>query len=341
MMGFDLLRPELLWLPPLALLLLAVGWWGWRKRGRELSLLVGERQLARFVRGHSRGRSLMRVFLATGAFGMTALAALGPVRGYTEQEVARQGLDLVVCIDTSRSMLAEDLRPSRLERAKREVLGLLDRLRNDRCALIAFSGDARDVAPLTHDRRTLASLLKYVSPEDNRRGGTDLAAAIDRALELFDGRTGAHEAICLLTDGEDLEGRTSEVVARARERGIRIFVVGIGTEGGGKIPIATAGGGQAFLLGPDGNEVVSRLDTQSLARIAESTGGDFLSAERSPTPLEDLYEHRIARLEGRELESGLRRVPHDRFQWPLFLALACMLGEGGLRERRRAPKEPR
>jgi Ca-activated chloride channel family protein len=239
-----------------------------------------------------------------------------------------------VCLDTSRSMLAQDLRPSRLERAKREVVGLLDLLRGDRVALVAFSGDARDVAPLTRDKGTLAGLLAHVSPDDNREGGTDLAAAIEHALALFDGRTGAHEAIVLLTDGEDLAGEGAKQAEEARKRGIRIFVVGVGTEAGGKIPVME-GGKAAFLRDPDGNEVVTKLERASLERLARSTGGEFLSAEQSPTPLEDLYRARVARIEGREIESGERRVPYDRYQWPLALGLLCLLAELGLGDRRR------
>jgi Ca-activated chloride channel family protein len=331
--GFELLRADLLWLPPLALVVLVVGVWGLRRRVHEMRRLVRPPRLAAFLPGYSRNRAWTRLFLAALALALIGFSALGPVRGFTQRDVVRRGLDIVVCLDTSRSMLARDLRPSRLERATREVVGLLERLRGDRCSLIAFSGDAREIAPLTHDRSTLRSLLGYVSPADNRRGGTDLATAIERALEMFDGRTGAHEAIVLLTDGEDLEGRAAELAGKARERGIGVYVVGIGTEDGGKIPVLDARGRESFLIGPDGEEVVTRLAGESLRAIAERTGGAYLSAESSPTPLEDLYTSRISKLEGRELEGGKRRIPHDRYQWSLALALACMLVECGLRER--------
>lgn len=338
MIDFDLLRPELAWVPLSALVVLAFGLRGLVASRHELLALVDGRQLARFLPEGSRARRLARLVLACGGLALLGLAAIGPVRGYTFREVKRTGLDLVVCLDTSRSMLAEDLRPNRLERAKREVVGLLERMKDDRCAVIAFSGDAREVAPLTHDRSTLRALLSYVVPEDNRRGGTDLAAALSSGLAMFDGRTGAHEAVVLLTDGEDLEGRALSIADEAAGRGIRVYVVGVGTEGGGKIPIQEPDGHSAFLRGPDGEEVVSRLDAASLRAIAERTGGDYLSVEQSPTPLEELYAKRISRLEGRESAEGTRRVPHDRYQWPLVLALACMLLECGLRERRsRAP----
>jgi Ca-activated chloride channel family protein len=226
-------------------------------------------------------------------------------------------------------MLAQDVRPDRLTRAQRELAGLLDRLKGDRAALLAFAGDVREVAPLTHDRETLKSFLATLSPDDNLKGGTDLGGALTRALELFDGKTGAHEAIVLVTDGEDLSGQGLEVARQAAERHIKVFVLGLGTEGGGKIPTGTG-----FVKGPGGVEVVSRLGAESLRQLAEVTGGDYLSVEMSPIPLEELYEKRVSRLEGRELEGGQERIPHDRYQWPLSLAAVFLLLEVALRERR-------
>jgi Ca-activated chloride channel family protein len=334
--GFELLRPSLGWLLLLAPLSLWVGWGGLRRARAELALWVAERMRGRFLPGRSRTRAGLRLGSGAAAAFLLALALLGPVRGHTYRAVAQKGLDLVVCLDTSRSMLAQDLRPSRFERARREVVGLLDRLRGDRVALIAFAGDARDVAPLTRDRQTLEGLLGFVSPEDNRAGGTDLAAAIEHALAMFDGRTGAHEAIVLLTDGEDLAGKAGSQVEEARKRGIRIFVVGVGTEAGGKIPVLEQGR-PAFLRDPEGNEVVTRLEGQSLVALARATGGEYLSAEQSPTPLEDLYAARIQRIEGREIEGGERRVPYDRFQWPLALAFFFLVLEFAIPARTRAP----
>jgi Ca-activated chloride channel family protein len=332
--GFDLLRPGLLGLLVLGPLVLVVGLWSVARRRRDLGLLVAARQLERFLPELSFTRARARVVLASAAALFLAFAAVGPVRGYTQREVARRGLDLVLCIDTSRSMLAQDVRPSRLERAKREIRGLFDALRGDRVALLAFSGDVREVAPLTSDTRTLASLLDYVTPEDNQLGGTDLAAALQHALDLFDGRTGAHEAIVLLTDGEDLAGRGKEVALEAQKRGIRVYVVGIGTVEGGKIPVVGRDGRESFLRDAEGKEVVTRLEPATLEELARSTGGEFLSTLASGTPLEDLMRLRISRLEGRDLTATTRRVPHDRFQWPLVLAVACVLGELALIERR-------
>lgn len=334
--GFDLLHPENLAALGGAALVAVAGWIGLRARARARARLVAPRQLDRFLPERAPGRAGWRVALAAAAALFLGCALVGPVRGYTEREIRRRGLDIVVCLDTSRSMLVRDLRPDRLTRAKREIAGLIDRLRGDRVALLAFAGDVRRVAPLTHDRAALRAFLETVDPDENRVGGTDLGAALEAALSLFDGRTGAHEAIALVTDGEDLEGRARAVADEARERGIAIYVVGMGTEGGGKIPVVDADGRERFVTDADGQEVVSRMDGTSLRELARSTGGEYLAAERSPTPLEELYDERIAHLEGREYGVRLRRVPHDRFQWFLVLALGAMFVESALRERRRA-----
>ncbi|MCH2106131.1 MAG: VWA domain-containing protein [Planctomycetes bacterium] len=328
--GFELLRP---WATPLLLVAAALGVLGvvslaWRARSR--ARLVSERHLRRFLPDFSMGRARVKVILAMlGAVGM-GLALLGPVRGYTLREVQRRGVDLVLCLDTSRSMWVQDLKPDRLSRAQREMRGLLELLEGDRVGVIAFSGDARLVAPLTHDRTTLTHFIETLSPEDNMRGGTHVGGALDRALELFDGRTGSHEAICLLTDGEDLEGGGLQAAELAAERGIRVYVVGMGTSDGGKIPL---GGG--FVRDETGQEVVSALNGETLRAIADATGGEYLSAETSPFPLEELYEKRISRLDSRDLWAGKVRVPHDRYQWPLVIALACMITGFGMREQRK------
>lgn len=333
LLGFDLLRPQTAIVLCIAPLVLLQGWAALRARAKARRALVSERLEPRLLPRYSHTRAWARLVLGVLAVFFLGLALLGPVRGYTLRDVQRKGLDLVVCVDTSRSMLVQDVKPDRLTRAKREVVGLLDKLKGDRAALLAFSGDVRQVAPLTHDRATLGAFVNTLSPDDNRQGGTDLGAAIDEALTLFDGRTGAHEAIILITDGEDLQQKGLEAARRAKERNIRVYVVGMATAAGGKIPDPE---GRGFVRDDTGKEVISTLGGESLQAIADQTGGAYLTAQSSPIPLEEIYEKRIATLEGRELVAGKERIPHDRYQWPLVIALACVLLEFGLRERRAA-----
>jgi Ca-activated chloride channel homolog len=329
-LGFDLLRPELTAWALLGPGLLVLGWLSLRWRARARRRLADPHQMARLYPDFSPGRARARVALAASAGLLLALALLGPVRGFTWREVERKGLDLVICIDTSRSMLVPDMGgESRLERAKQEVSLLLDRLKGDRVALVGFSGDARDVAPLTRDHAATRWFLDSLSPLDNRIGGTDLGVALGHALELFDGRTGNHEAIVLLTDGEDLEGSGQAVAADAAARGIRLYVVGMGTADGGKIP----DGARGFVRGVDGREVISKLDSATLEAMARQTKGAYV-AGTTPLALEKMHDRYIATLEGRSYDQGREKIPHDRFQWPLVLAVLCMLLEAGLSETR-------
>ncbi len=331
-LGIELLRPgDVLWGVLAALALAVLGVLGLALRRSGLARLVDPRQFARFVPGFDPGRARWRVVCAVAAALALGLALTGPVRGYTLRDVERRGLDLVVAIDTSRSMLVQDLSPSRLERAKREVKGLLDRLSGDRVALLAFAGDVRDVAPLTHDRRTLAAFVEGLDTNENLVGGTDVGAAIDRALALFDGATGAHEAIVLLTDGEDLAGGATQAAERAKERGIRLYIVGMGSSEGGKIPDGQGG----FVRDEEGKEVVSALEADSLERLSKITGGDFLTTARAALPLEELWEKRLTKMETRELWAGKERIPHDRYQWLVAVAALFMGVETAVGDRRR------
>lgn len=324
----------------LALVCVLVSLWARRSRRRRLEKLAPEPHLLRWVGPLGSGRASL--VLGSLGLGFAALALVGPVLGHVERAVERRGVDLVVCLDASRSMLARDERPDRLSRAKREIAGLLENLQGDRVALIAFSGEAQRIAPLTGDRLALEQLLDTVDPEDFQVGGTDLGRALEMALELFDGRTGSHEAVVLVTDGEDLEGRAAEVAEQAGQAGIRVYVVGVGTREGGKIPTVDARGRESFARDAEGAEVVTRLETETLERLARASGGEFLSTESSPTPLEELYRRRIANMEGRGFEGGIERLPLDRYQWPLAAAV-LLLGLSylvGLRrsERRRGAR---
>ncbi len=322
------LRPDYVWWVLGAPLLLLVGLVGLLARKRALARLVSARHRLRFLPSYSGLRAILRVLLAAGAVFLLALSLLGPVRGYSLREFERKGLDLVFVVDTSRSMLVQDLAPDRLTRAKREIRGLLEELRGDRAALLAFAGDVRQTAPLTHDRHTLGAFVETLSTDDNTQGGTNIGAALRSALDLFDGRQGAHEAIVLITDGEDLEEEGLNIAEQAAETGIKVFVLGMGTVEGGKIPA-----GRGFVRDETGSEVVSKLESKTLRDIAEASGGTYLSARDAAFPLLELYEKRITELEAANLWAGKLRVPHDRYQWPLVLAVICMLLEVGLREK--------
>src|SRR4029077_2286357 len=243
-------------------------------------------------------------------------ALAGPMWGFRWEKVHREGIDLVVALDTSRSMLATDVKPNRLVRAKLAVRDLVAEARGDRLALGPFAGTAFLQCPLTLDVGAFLQSLDAVEVGIIPRGGTALPAAIDTALQALEGHEGQHQAIVLITDGEGHEGDLDAAIARAKERGVRIFTVGIGTSEGELIP----GEGAAFFKDRKGQVVKSRLDEATLERIAVDTGGVYLHAAGAGLGLAELYRDHIATLEKRELESTLERRYDLRYQIPLAVA---------------------
>ncbi|MEL6712293.1 MAG: VWA domain-containing protein [Planctomycetota bacterium] len=349
-LGFDWLRPGAAWFLALALLPALIGLRRLSRTQRALRLLCEPRHLHRLfptlkAPRHARGegilrwlrrRALLRAGLAALAALFFAAAYVGPVRGYALVPAATRRIDVVVVLDTSRSMWVEDVAPSRLGRAKNEIVALLDAMRGERAGLIAFAGLARSVAPLTQDMRTVRYFVERLSPNDNRKGGTDIGGALRLALERFEAADGGGtQAIVLVTDGEDLTGEGLAAAGEAKERGIRVHVLGMGTEAGGKIPDGEGG----FVVDPDTREeVVSRLESSSLEAITDATDGIYLEAKGRVLPLEELYARAIQPMEGRNVVDGKERVPRDRYQWLLVLGVACALLSAALVDSRRRPR---
>ncbi len=321
--------PLLLALPLLWLALFALEQAGLRRLAR----VAGAR--APFLAADlcQRKRRVRRGFFL-GACLLALLAALQPTWGEGARTLERRGADLLICLDVSRSMLAPDLAPTRLERAQQDIRQLCERARGDRFGLVACAGEAQLIVPLTRDLESFASLAEAAGPLSVGRGGTDLGAALACALEALGGRSGEHEAVLLLSDGEDLEGRGAEVARACRERGITVHCVGFGSALGSKIALAEAGG-EAFLRDRSGAEVVSALDAAGLRRIAEAAGGEYLEAAATAAPLLDLYEARVLEGARRAFEAEVLRGRENRFQWPLAAALLLWLLELLLTDRRR------
>jgi Ca-activated chloride channel family protein len=302
------------------------------------------------LRGRARGRARYGAVLAEvvpvpwrRALNLTAVAALllvaamEPLLGKEDVAVERRGLDLVFCLDTSRSMLARDLQPSRLERAKRDIKAVLPELvGGDRVGLVAFAGQARLMVPLTHDLESFGHLLDRVDTDAVRVGGTDLAAPLQKALDLVEAGQEATSVVVLLTDGEDLAGAGLQAAHRVRERGIVLFAVGYGSTRGSKILIE-ADGQEAFLKSGRGDEVVSAMDADGLRRMAEATGGELLRADAMPLPLVELKRKRFDPRLARSYEAGSEMLHKTRFQWVLLPAWLLLLFEmaiaGGRRRR--------
>ena len=234
-------------------------------------------------------RAVYRVLLRVAALLLLAIAVAGPKWGFHWQEVHREGIDLIVALDTSRSMLATDVKPNRLERAKYAIMDLLPLLQGDRIGLVAFAGTAFLECPLTLDYSAFESSLRSIDVGIIPRGGTAIATAIDTSLEAFDARQGKHEAIILITDGEDHEGNVKEAAQRAAEQGVKIFTVGIGTAEGDLLPLGQDG----FVKDRSGQVVKSRLNDETLKDIALTTGGAYVQGLGPSLGLDQVFRDRV------------------------------------------------
>ena len=324
--------PIWLALAPL-LVLLSVGLvaLGWRKRSHLLAQFAASRLLDTLTEKASLQRRAIKAALIVAAIGTLALALARPQYGVEWSERKARGLDIVFALDSSKSMLATDLRPSRLERAKLAILDLIDRLESDRIGLVAFAGQAFLQTPPTLDYGAFRESLQATDPSILSRGGSDLGRAIEEAAKAFPAGNNV-KVLVLLTDGEDLGGQAVDAARAAAAEGIQIFTIGIGTPEGEYLRIRSEQGIEEFVRDADGQPVRSQLDESTLQQIAQLTNGSY--TRLSGGALEALYASVLATLPREERKSELEEVPLERFQWLLAAALTFLLLEMLLRNRR-------
>ncbi len=248
--------------------------------------------------------------------------------GKTWRDVPQKGIEVVFALDVSRSMLAQDLLPNRLERAKQDIKDLVNEMKGDRVGLVIFAGEARRKTPLTNHYEDFKQMLDEVGPHNLDRGGSDLGAAIDLAAKSFLEKTADHKAIVLITDGEDHESQPLEAAKKVhQEYGIRIFTIGLGDASqGALIPLATRERGESFLE-HQGEPVRSKLNGQILQQIATLTDGAFIPAGTKQVDMAAVYQRFIAGIDQRDFETARVNVYTPRYQWFLGGALACLVIE--------------
>lgn len=323
--GFFFVHPErwVLLLVPIVLLGLGLSVHGRRRRARMRYADTGAHEiLLADAAPFGRVRQLVFAFFALLAI---AFAALEPAAGWTMAKVERRGVDLVVCLDTSRSMLAEDLAPSRLARAKRDLLALLPEMTGDRIALIAFAGRTRIICPLTHDLAAFEALLDVTDTTSARMGGTDIGGALRAALALLPAEHSSSQSVLLLTDGEDLEGEARKEAELVRKRGVHLHAIGYGSPRGAKIPSDEGAGEGAFVKDERGQDVITKLDAEGLRDVAQACAGSFLLAEAVPLPVVEIFEKRVRPMAQRQFEAQDRRRPRSRFQIFLIPGIVLLL----------------
>jgi Ca-activated chloride channel homolog len=324
---------HLLGLLPILLALYAYGFW---RQQRTLGAFVELPLAARLLPGVDRPRRWAKALCVVGAVACLVVALMQPQWGETEEDVPRRGRDLVIVLDVSLSMLAEDAPPNRLEHAKRLVRELVETVRAEgghRLGLVTFAGRAALQSPLTLDYGLFLERLAEAHPARVPIKGTLIGDALRQTVRALGGLEPDYTDLVLITDGDDHGSLPDEAAAWLADQGIALYVLGVGDpRGGAHIPLED-GNGRSTFLRYEGLEVSTRMHSDLLAGMALRGKGVFLAANHGEAPLARLYADRIAELPRRQIDAYSRTVAAERFQWFVLAALLLLGAEMVLRER--------
>ncbi|MDD2456536.1 MAG: VWA domain-containing protein [Kiritimatiellae bacterium] len=305
--------------------LLGVVWlWLFRRARLRLSLLVSPAMRSRLMPKDRALRFYAQFALVMAGLAFLLFAVARPQWGRRDEKVMTRGRNLVIALDVSRSMLARDVHPNRLERAKTDIMDLIEDLKGDRAALLVFRNKGSLVCPLTTDYAFLRQALDGATPESAPRGETDLGDAIRKSLEALDPALDEYNAILLISDGEDLKGDALESAREAARRNIPIFTVGIGDTAGATIPDTDGQGVQKH----KGAAVQTRLTAETLAAIANASNGRYIplgTAGTAHTTLGAIYRRHLRQLAAKEQQEMIENRYQERYQLFLFPAILCIL----------------
>ncbi|MFQ5715921.1 MAG: VWA domain-containing protein [Nitrospinales bacterium] len=308
--------------------------WRERKKSRLRALFCNIAILPKLLNPMSLKRQKTKaVYLVLSVF-FLILALTEPRWGFQWEDLKQEGVDIIVALDVSSSMLAKDIKPNRLERAKRKVKDLIQMLDGDRIGLVAFAGASFVLCPLTLDYAAAEIFLDIIDTDLIPVPGTALDQAIRVSVKAFASEDKNSKALILITDGEDHGGGGLEAARSAKERGVKIFAIGIGQELGTPIPGYDGG----FKKDKSGEVVLSKLDESSLQRIALATGGSYVRSVTGNMDLNKIYLENVKQtIEKRQLKTSRRKLWQERFQWFILPALLFLIMEFFVNERRSKP----
>lgn len=295
--------------------------------------------LSKLMHSYSPRRRNLKYFLIILSYIFFVIGLANPQIGKKLEDFTRKGVDIIVALDVSASMLAEDIKPNRLEKAKHEVSQLIDLLEGDRIGLIAFSGIAHVQCPLTLDYSAAKLFLSIMDKDIIPQPGTAVGEAIKKAIPAYNSEDRKHKVLILITDGEDHESDPLEAAKEAEKEGVIIYTVGIGSVQGVPIPVYSTRGTQSgFKKDRQGNVVTTKLDVLTLQKIAYQTGGKYFLASSGEAELDAIYDE-ISDMEKKELISKRFSQYEDRFQIFLLIGLILLILEILIPERKRVKKE--
>jgi Ca-activated chloride channel family protein len=327
--------PEWLWGLGLIPLLIALFFRAERRGLRRLQEFVSARLLPQLAGTVNRPRRIIRFTLQLLGLALAIVSVAQPRWGYTFQDVKRKGLDLLVAVDTSRSMLSNDVQPNRLERVKLAVQDLISELQGDRVGLVAFAGRAFLQAPLTIDYDAVIEAINDLDTKTIPEGGTNISSAITLATQSFGKSATGNRVLIIFTDGEELSGDAVKTAKEAADAGVRIFTVGVGTPQGSLIPVTAENGETSFVKDSAGQVVKSKLDDKRLREIAQATGGFYIYLESGPRTMQQVQSEGLTKMQAAEMDVRLSRRPIERYEWPLGAALIALALSMLIPERKR------
>lgn len=305
----------------------------YKARKLDLRRLATGPMARRLTAGMSMPRKRIRSILVLIAMVLMVFSLIDPRWGVRYQEVQQRGIDVFFVLDTSRSMLAEDAKPNRMQRAKQYIEDVLETVGGDRVGLITYAGQASVAVPLTLDYGSVRLALDELQAREGRRGGSMTGDAIRLAMDSFTDEVEDYKAIVVLSDGDDMGSYPVEAAATAADRGISVFTVGLGDVlEGGRIPVELDG--QRLYLTWEGEEVWSTLQPELLQEIALAADGAYIPAGTGNVDMATIYDDVIAVGSGRTLDTARIEQHVPRYQWFAAMALLLLLVEGFMSERR-------
>jgi Ca-activated chloride channel family protein len=281
----------------------------------------------------SKSKRFWKFILYTVAFALVIIGIVNPQVGTKLEEVKRTGADIMICLDVSNSMKAEDLQPNRLEKAKQAISKLINKLEGDRLGIIVFGGEAYVQLPITTDYSAAKLFLESINTDMIPTQGTAIGTAINLAVESFGKDEGKNKAIVIITDGENHEDDAVKAAEAAAEKGITLHTIGMGSAEGAPIPIYKNNVREGYRKDNAGNTVVTKLDEQTLKEIAGAGNGIYVRASNSDAGLNNVLGA-ISKLEKKQFDSKMYSDYEDRFQWFIAAALVLLLIELFITERK-------
>jgi Ca-activated chloride channel homolog len=303
--------------------------WIFAVKGKRAALnrFVGKALWKDVAASFSRRREYAVIAVLSISFLLLLVALAQPRMGFKWRQIKQEGIDIIFAVDTSRSMLAEDITPSRIERAKMEISGFMDRLTGDRVGLVAFAGEAFLQCPLTLDYDGFRVMVSALDADIIPTGGTNIAEGIRESIQSFEPGRFKHRVIVLISDGEDHEKEAVKAAGEAGKENIRIFCIGVGTPEGTFLSVSDNAGKREFIKDSHGRNVLSRLNEPLLKEIAFATEGSYVRSSAIDFGLNSIYNDKISKMQKSGTGEMHVKQYNEYFQILIFIAVILLIAE--------------